>query len=51
LVTIACSRKLRFKIKGYALDKNNQKLCKWATLHYNSQLGVGSVLRVIFVGI
>jgi hypothetical protein len=28
LVIIACSRNLRFKIKGYALDKNSKSLCK-----------------------
>jgi hypothetical protein len=51
LVIIACSRNLRFKIEGYALDKNSKSCVKWPTLHYISSLEVGSVLKVIFVGI
>jgi hypothetical protein len=42
---------LRSRIKEYALDKNNKSWAMGVTLHYNFKLGVGSVLRVIFVGI
>jgi hypothetical protein len=51
LVTIVCSMNLRSRIKEYALDKNNKSWAMGVTLHYNFKLGVGYVLRVIFVGI
>jgi hypothetical protein len=35
----------------HALDKNNKGWGRGVTLHYNPYLGVGSVLKVIFVGI
>jgi hypothetical protein len=35
----------------YALDKNNKSWGRGVTLHYNSYLGVGSILGVIFAGI
>jgi hypothetical protein len=35
----------------YAQDKNNKSWGRGVTLQYNSPLGVGSVLRVIFAGI
>jgi hypothetical protein len=35
----------------YIQDKNNKIWGRGVTLHYNSYLGVGPVLRVIFAGI
>jgi hypothetical protein len=51
LVIVACPINLGTRIIRIILGQNNKSWGKEVTLHYNSYLGVGFVLRVIFAGI